>query len=163
LALTFDEFGMWLHLGGPYWQRASFDAIIVIAALLGLFSYAPTLERFRPRHWWATGILIVALVLFSLYLARAFRHAAEKYQPVFPFLAFPSGSYEGAIIRDMRLAKALHRRGYKVVIYWMMERNPELVDPGIRQYTLCNGMRFQFARPCGVMDRLGRLLRLMPA
>src|SRR5437899_429387 len=27
LALTFDEFGMWLHLGGPYWQRASFDAV----------------------------------------------------------------------------------------------------------------------------------------
>ena len=25
LALTFDEFGMWLHLGGGYWQRASFD------------------------------------------------------------------------------------------------------------------------------------------
>src|SRR5580692_12680840 len=22
LALTFDEFGMWLHLGGSYWQRA---------------------------------------------------------------------------------------------------------------------------------------------
>ena len=21
LGLTFDEFGMWLHLGGPYWQR----------------------------------------------------------------------------------------------------------------------------------------------
>src|SRR5438105_2303516 len=27
LGLTFDEFGMWLHLGGPYWQRASFDAV----------------------------------------------------------------------------------------------------------------------------------------
>src|SRR5207249_3554549 len=23
MALTFDEFGMWLHLGGSYWQRAS--------------------------------------------------------------------------------------------------------------------------------------------
>ena len=34
LALTFDEFGMWLHLGGPYWQRASFDAVIVISAVL---------------------------------------------------------------------------------------------------------------------------------
>ena len=28
MALTFDEFGMWLHLGGSYWQRASFDAVI---------------------------------------------------------------------------------------------------------------------------------------
>src|ERR1700679_3267512 len=25
LALTFDEFGMWLHLDGQYWQRASYD------------------------------------------------------------------------------------------------------------------------------------------
>src|ERR1700743_2695097 len=36
LALTFDEFGMWLHLGGSYWQRASVDAIIVVAAILAL-------------------------------------------------------------------------------------------------------------------------------
>src|SRR2546425_3847112 len=27
LALTFDEFGMWLHLNADYWQRASFDAV----------------------------------------------------------------------------------------------------------------------------------------
>ena len=31
MALTFDEFGMWLHLGGSYWQRASVDAIIIVA------------------------------------------------------------------------------------------------------------------------------------
>ena len=30
LGLTFDEFGMWLHLNGDYWQRASFDAIVVL-------------------------------------------------------------------------------------------------------------------------------------
>ena len=34
MALTFDEFGMWLHLGGSYWQRASFDAVVVGAAML---------------------------------------------------------------------------------------------------------------------------------
>src|SRR5438309_12053775 len=81
--------------------------------------------------------------------------------PVFGFLAFTSGSYEGAIIRDMRLANALHRRGYKVVVYWMMERNAELVDAGIPQRVLCNGMRFQFKRPSTAMDRLGRLLWLI--
>jgi hypothetical protein len=32
MALTFDEFGMWLHLGGSYWQRASVDAVILVAA-----------------------------------------------------------------------------------------------------------------------------------
>jgi hypothetical protein len=30
MALTFDEFGMWVHLGGSYWQQASVDAIIVV-------------------------------------------------------------------------------------------------------------------------------------
>ena len=82
---------------------------------------------------------------------------------VFGFLAFTSGSFEGAIIRDMRLANALHRRGHKVVIYWMMERNPELVDEGIPQHTLCNGMRYQFARPSGFMDAIGRATTIVPA
>ena len=33
LGLTFDEFGMWLHLGGSYWQRASVDAVVVVASV----------------------------------------------------------------------------------------------------------------------------------
>src|SRR5476649_2190331 len=45
MALTFDEFGMWLHLGGSYWQRASFDAIIVLLGLFGVIAFAPTLAR----------------------------------------------------------------------------------------------------------------------
>jgi glycosyltransferase involved in cell wall biosynthesis len=84
-------------------------------------------------------------------------------QPVFGFVAFTSGSYEGAIIRDMRLANALHRRGYKVVIYWMMESNPELVDPSIPQSTLCSGLRYHFKRPFAFMDLLGRIFRIIPA
>ena len=32
MGLTFDEFGMWLHLRGSYWQRASVDAIIIVGA-----------------------------------------------------------------------------------------------------------------------------------
>src|ERR1051325_6084490 len=83
-------------------------------------------------------------------------------RPVFAFLAFTSGSYEGAIIRDMRLANALHRRGYKVVVYWMMERNADLVDKGITQRLLVSGMRYQFAKPCGLMERLGRMLMVFP-
>src|SRR5882672_4942687 len=59
--------------------------------------------------------------------------------PVFGFLAFTSGSFEGAIIRDMRLANALHARGHKVVIYWMMDRNPDLVARGVTQRMLCRG------------------------
>lgn len=84
-------------------------------------------------------------------------------KPVFAFLAFTSGSFEGAIIRDMRLANELHRRGFKVVVYWMMERNPELVDAGILQRRLVGGMRYQFRRPSGLFEQLGNALCIFPA
>src|SRR4051812_33100471 len=83
--------------------------------------------------------------------------------PVFGFLAFTSGSFEGAIIRDMRLANALHRRGHKVVVYWLMDRNVELVDPGITQRFLCRATRYQFKKPCGVTDKLTAPLFSLPA
>jgi glycosyltransferase involved in cell wall biosynthesis len=84
-------------------------------------------------------------------------------QPVFAFLAFTSGSYEGAIIRDMRLANDLHRRGFKVHVYWLMETNPELVDEGIAQSVLARGTRYQFRKPSRMMDGMGRVFRLFPA
>src|SRR5216684_1845433 len=68
LALTFDEFGMWLHLGGSYWQRASVDAVIIVAALLGLVAFARSLERFESRHCWAFILLSVVLVSFGVVL-----------------------------------------------------------------------------------------------
>lgn len=83
LALTFDEFGMWVRLGGPYWQRASLDAIGVLAALLGLIAYAPTLKRFRPRHWWSAAIVLIAVIAFSLLLAESFHHARRVFAPRF--------------------------------------------------------------------------------
>ena len=65
MALTFDEFGMWLHLGGSYWQRASVDMVIVIAAVLGLCAYMRSIERFESRHRWASLVLLVALGCFA--------------------------------------------------------------------------------------------------
>jgi hypothetical protein len=70
LGLTFDEFGMWLHLNGDYWQRASFDAIVVLAAALGLAGFAPPIRRWRP------GLIAAALLLFLL-VAGSFRLAAR--------------------------------------------------------------------------------------
>jgi glycosyltransferase involved in cell wall biosynthesis len=84
-------------------------------------------------------------------------------RPVFAFLAATSGSFEGAIIRDMRLANELHRRGFKVVVYWMMEQNRELVDAGIPQRRLVGGMRYAFRRPSTFFERMGNLLSLFPA
>jgi hypothetical protein len=63
MALTFDEFGMWLRLEDVYWQRASFDAMVVIAAFFGLIVAGPSLKHLRPRHWTAAVGLGVAITL----------------------------------------------------------------------------------------------------
>ncbi|MEW6252574.1 MAG: hypothetical protein AB1716_18205 [Planctomycetota bacterium] len=81
LGLTFDEFGMWLHLGGPYWQRASFDAIVVIAALLALLAYMPRPDRTLLRHWPATLLLIFALVVFGTLLVKSLTWAGHHLAP----------------------------------------------------------------------------------
>ena len=71
LGLTFDEFGMWLHLNGDYWQRASFDAIVVLAAALGLAGFAPQMRPWRPR------LLAAVLLIFGLLIVGSFRLAAR--------------------------------------------------------------------------------------
>lgn len=83
LALTFDEFGMWLHLGGSYWQRASFDAIIIIAALLGLVAVAPRVARFRPRHWATAAALGLSSLLFAAVLFDTFNRLEPRLNPTF--------------------------------------------------------------------------------
>ncbi len=66
MALTFvTSLACWLHLGGSYWQRTSVDAVIIIAAVLGLFAYARSIKRFESRHRWAFAVLLVALVGFG--------------------------------------------------------------------------------------------------
>jgi hypothetical protein len=68
MALTFDEFGMWLHLGGSYWQRASVDAIIIVAAVLGLIGFATAVRNFESRHLRASIALLIALLGFGAVL-----------------------------------------------------------------------------------------------
>jgi hypothetical protein len=68
LALTFDEFGMWLHLGGSYWQRVSVDAVIVVAAVIGLCAYARTIKRFESHHLWSFIVIAVLVVGFACVL-----------------------------------------------------------------------------------------------
>ncbi len=78
LALTFDEFGMWLHLGGPYWQRASFDAVVVIAGVIGIIAFAPEWSKLRPHHL-ATGVLlVVALAVFGITLYDSVRRFGDR-------------------------------------------------------------------------------------
>src|SRR3984885_10044904 len=68
MGLTFDEFGMWLHLGGSYWQRASIDAIIVVAAVLALMAFARSIQKFESRHVLASIAILIALTVFGVVL-----------------------------------------------------------------------------------------------
>lgn len=81
LALTYDEFGMWVRLGGAYWQRASLDAVGVVAALLGLLAFAPAWKRFRLRHWWSLVIICVAVIVFGVLLRESFAYADKVIAP----------------------------------------------------------------------------------
>ena len=81
MALTFDEFGMWLHLGGSYWQRASVDTVIVMAALIGLVAYAPSLKRLEARHFWGFLVLLLAVVSFALVVVVAGGHIGKVVGP----------------------------------------------------------------------------------
>lgn len=81
LGLTFDEFGMWLHLTVTYWQRSSFDAVIVIAAILGLISAAPAIKRFRSRHWTIGILLLLLLGGFAFAVVDGANHLSKKLGP----------------------------------------------------------------------------------
>lgn len=78
LGLTFDEFGLWFHLGGGYWQRASYDAVVVIVAVLALIAFAPSLKSFQMRHWAVTVLLVVLSGLFALLLKDTLRLTGQN-------------------------------------------------------------------------------------
>jgi len=81
MGLTFDEFGMWLHLGGSYWQRASVDGVIVVAAVLAFISFIRSLEKYEARHFWAFVVLVVLLAAFGVTLYVAGSHIGLWRQP----------------------------------------------------------------------------------
>jgi hypothetical protein len=81
MGLTFDEFGMWLHLGGSYWQRASVDAVILLSAVFGLVAFARTVKKFESRHFWAAVILFILLIGFSAAVYLVGNHLGETVGP----------------------------------------------------------------------------------
>jgi hypothetical protein len=81
MALTFDEFGMWVHLGGGYWQRASWDAVVIISALFALIAFAPSLKKFKPHHWLTAVFLITVLIVFLFLFVKSFKYARVKLGP----------------------------------------------------------------------------------
>jgi hypothetical protein len=91
MALTFDEFGMWLHLGGSYWQRASVDAVIVVAAVLALVGFARSIRTFESRHLKASLAILVALIGFGIVLYDTSKHI---------------GRVEGPRLRELELSSS---------------------------------------------------------
>jgi hypothetical protein len=81
MGLTFDEFGMWLHLGGSYWQRTSVDAVIIVAGVIGLIAFAPSFERFETHHLRASIVLVVALLGFVVAVFVAGNHIGRLVGP----------------------------------------------------------------------------------
>ena len=72
---------MWLHLGGSCWQRASWDAVAVIAAMLGLFAYGPAPVRYRLRHWISAALVLTVAAGFFYLLAKSLKHAKRLVGP----------------------------------------------------------------------------------
>jgi hypothetical protein len=81
MALTFDEFGMWLHLGGGYWQRASFDGVIVVLSLFGMIAFAPPLAKMRTHHWITGAAMILLTAGFYVMLFRSLNYAGKNLGP----------------------------------------------------------------------------------
>lgn len=81
LALTFDEFGMWLHLGGDYWQRASFDAVTVVAAILALLAFLPPWRSLRARHALMAGALLLCVAVFGHLVSETWAAAERRVAP----------------------------------------------------------------------------------
>ena len=81
LGLTFDEFGMWVKLGGSYWQKASVDAVIIIAAAFGLLAFLPPPSKFKTQHWISLAAVVIVAGAFMLALGLSLTHLADRWAP----------------------------------------------------------------------------------
>jgi len=71
-----------LTAGKPADARASFDAMVLIAAILGLIIAAPAARRFRLRHWVWTFMVAVAVVFFGMLLMQPFQRIHQRLEPM---------------------------------------------------------------------------------
>ncbi len=77
--------------------------------------------------------------------------------PVFGFV-FLGGSVNGAQILEVRLANELHRRGFPVHAWWIVDkpdRSP--LTPGIPERWLFHSFRYATGRVSGTLDAIGML------
>jgi hypothetical protein len=110
LALTFDEFGMWLHLGGGYWQRASFDAVTVVGGFLALLAFGPSVREIRGQHIITTIILLLLGATFFILLLRTVNKYGDEVKPrpnIQGATQSQRGAASGISARSVRLIASL--------------------------------------------------------
>jgi glycosyltransferase involved in cell wall biosynthesis len=96
--------------------------------------------------------------------ARPFPGDGKAAAGTIALLSVGSSGYGGATIRDARLARALRRRGYRVVVYWMLGDAARTLGPGVESRFLCSSARYLTARPLNTTDFVLRHLdRRSPA
>ncbi|MHC4218387.1 MAG: glycosyltransferase family 4 protein [Planctomycetota bacterium] len=79
-------------------------------------------------------------------------------EPVFGFILF-GGPLSGARVRDIRLANELARRGWRVHVWWMMERpKSSPLRPDIEQHVLFHGLRYLRGGGSDLAEGVGRFL-----
>lgn len=77
--------------------------------------------------------------------------------PCFGFVLL-GGSLNGAQIRDIRLANELHRRGYPVRVWWVVDRpHSSPLDSEIPDQWLFHSFRYATGRVSPTLDLAGRL------
>ena len=72
---------LFFRLDGSYWQRASFDAVIVLLGVFGILAFLPRLQRIRAHHYIIGGVLLASVALFYLLLFKSLKHANDKSMP----------------------------------------------------------------------------------
>lgn len=81
----------------------------------------------------------------------------EAMAPSFGFVLL-GGSLNGAQIRDIRLANELHRRGYPVRVWWVVDRpHSSPLDAEIPEHWLFHSFRYATGRVSPSLDLAGKL------
>jgi glycosyltransferase involved in cell wall biosynthesis len=71
---------------------------------------------------------------------------------------FLGGSVNGAQILEVRLANELHRRGFPVHVWWVVDKPDQSpLTPGIPEKWLFHSFRYATGRTSSTMDIIGRL------
>ncbi len=66
----------------PTGKRLSFDAVVVVAAVLALIAYGSTIRRWHPKHHITVVLLVLALAAFGFALYHSMQWAYTTFGPI---------------------------------------------------------------------------------